>query len=192
MMSKRFGLVLMTMIGAGCPAKEEPAKEAPPASPDQPPNPHGDAFAHKTPPGAPISGLVKLDDGISQSDVKPTDVLFIMVRESQGGGKFGRLVAVQRMGQVEFPKRYEIGASDAMVPGIPFKGPFIVMGRLDRDGDPMTRKPDDLFGLVAKEVQAGDEGLELVLKKATVKDTEPTEGAASPPPAQGAASQPAQ
>jgi hypothetical protein len=147
-------------------------------------NPHGAEFENAGPPGKPISGLVKLGEGVSASDVKPTDVLFVMVRQSMGGGKFGRLIAVQRHGQVEFPKRYEISSSDVMVPGIPFQGPFIVMARLDRDGDPMTRKPEDLFAVIKSEVQNGDEGVHLTLEKATVHDVAPPEGAA-PPPAMG-------
>lgn len=161
--------------------------EQPQTQPDKAgsqPNPHGEAFENKGPPGKPISGLVKLGEGITQEDVKPTDVLFIMARESQGGGKFGRLVGVQRHGKVEFPKRYEISSSDVMVPGIPFKGPFVVMARLDRDGDPMTRKPEDLYGVFSGEVMNGQEGVHLVLSKGKVEDM-------TPPPSEGAQSQPA-
>jgi hypothetical protein len=80
-----------------------------------------------------------------------------------------------------------------MVPGIPFQGPFIVMARLDRDGDPMTRKPEDLYAVIKSEVANGDEGVHLTPEKATVQDTAPPEGAAPPPggPASGPASRPA-
>ncbi|MCB9651037.1 MAG: hypothetical protein H6730_31270 [Deltaproteobacteria bacterium] len=140
-----------------------------------------------TPPGAPFSGLVKLGDGLSEADVKPTDVLFIMARESQGGGLAGRLMAVKRLGQVQYPLRYEIGSQDVMVPGLPFAGPFIVTARLDRDGDPMTRGEDDLYGTFPAEVKAGQEGVHLVLKKGAPKVIAAPEGVTAPPTAPGAA-----
>lgn len=147
-------------------------------------NPHA-AFPD-TPPGASFSGLVKLGEGLSEADVKPTDVLFIMARESQGGGLAGRLMAVKRLGQVQYPLRYEIGGQDVMVPGLPFAGPFIVTARLDRDGDPMTRGEDDLYGTFPAEVKAGQEGVHLVLKKGAPKVIPAPEGVAAPPTAPGA------
>ena len=87
-----------------------------------------------------------------------------MARESQGGGRAGRLVAVQRHGKVTFPKRYELSAKDAMMPGVPFTGPFVVYARLDRDGDPMTKGQGDLYGAIEKPVQSGDEEAHIVLK----------------------------
>ena len=124
----------------------------------------------------PVSGLVKLGEGIDASVVKASDVLFIMARESQGGGKAGRLVAVQRHGQLSFPKRYELSGKDAMVPGVPFKGPFVVYARLDRDGDPMTKGEDDLYGAVTGDVLAGADGAHIVLKKKS--DAPPPKAAA--------------
>lgn len=116
-------------------------------------------------PGEPVAGVIKLGDDVSTSDVKPTDVLFIMARESQGGSRAGRLVAVQRHGQLTFPKRFELSSKDAMVPGVPFKGPFVVYARLDKDGDPMTRGPDDLYGAVPDPVNSGVDTANIVLKK---------------------------
>ena len=117
------------------------------------------------PAAEPVTGLIKLADGVTASAVKPTDVLFIMARESQGGGKAGRLVAVQRHGQIEFPKRYELSSKDAMMPGIPFKGPFVIYARLDRDGDPMTKGAEDLYGAVNGEVTSGQQDVHIVLNK---------------------------
>ncbi len=160
--------------GAVAPLTPPPAPASAPAS-----APHGAIEAG--PAGAPFSGLVQLAEGIDPSEVKPTDVLFVMARESQGNGFAGRLVAVQRVGQVQFPKRYEIGISDVMVPGIPFKGPFIVTARLDRDGDPMTRGEDDLYATFATPVEAGQEGVMLVLKKGAPKEIPAPPGINAPP-----------
>ena len=173
--------LLLTMIVAGCPAKETEAP--PPAAPASKPS---EAPAPDEPPpvtthGNPISGVVKLGEGIKAEDVKPTDVLFIMIRQSTGGGKFGRLIAVQRHAQIQFPRDFEVSSNDVMVPGIPFQGPFVVMARLDRDGDPMTRKPEDLYAVAEGEVANGAQGLQLILNKSTAQDVAPPEGAAPPP-----------
>lgn len=146
-------------------------------------NPH--AEFDKTPPGTPFTGLVKLAEGLSEADLKPTDVLFIMARESQGGGLAGRLVAVQRLGAATYPMRYEVSAKDVMVPGIPFHGPFIVTARLDRDGDPMTRGEDDLYATMPTPVMAGQEGVHLVLKKGAPKTIPAPEGVKAPMVAPG-------
>lgn len=143
--------------------------------------PAGHGKIEAGPAGAPFSGLVKLADGIPADSVKPTDVLFVMARESQGGGLAGRLIAVQRFSPVELPKAYELGPGNVMVPGIPFSGPFIVTARLDRDGDPMTRGDDDLYATVAEPVKAGTEGNHLVLKKGMKEPVPAPPGAKAPP-----------
>lgn len=140
--------------------------------------PHAKISAGK--PGEPFSGLVKLGEGLTEADIKPTDVLFVMARESKGKNLAGRLVAVQRHGKLKFPKRYQLSAKDVMVPGIPFKGPFIVTARLDRDGDPMTKTQDDLYATVATPVVAGQEGAHLILKKGGLKFGKPPPGAKVP------------
>ncbi len=193
-------------FGIGCEAKKDAPAQAPASAttktkgassaPATPPaaksgNPHG-GF-DKAPPGTPFSGLVKLADGLGEDDLKSTDVLFIMARESQGGGRAGRLVAVKRLGLSKYPLRYEMSAKDVMVPGIPFTGPFIIMARLDRDGDPMTRGEDDLYASVAQPVKPGQEGVHLVLKKGAPKTMKAPAGVKAPTRAPGRkpASQPA-
>jgi hypothetical protein len=171
------------------------AQVAPPHAASQPGGPASSPHAAfpDTPPGAPFTGLVKLDEGLSEADVKATDVLFVMARESQGNNLAGRLMAVKRLGPVQLPLRYEIGASDVMVPGLPFTGPFIVTARLDRDGDPMTRGEDDLYATFATPVTAGQEGVHLLLKKGAPKTMPAPAGVQAPPAAPIApASQPAQ
>lgn len=199
----RLGLVALCLPLAACEKKAETSKvpaaqTAPPAAAaasqpagagSQPANPHG--AMPSTPPGAPVSGLLKLGEGLGEGDVADTDVLFIMARESQGGGRAGRLVAVKRMGKVKFPHRYELSSKDVMVPGIPFAGPFIVNARIDKDGDPMTKGEADLYAVFTSEVKAGQEGVHLVFKKGRPKPMAAPPGVKAPPAARGAASQPA-
>lgn len=198
----------LLVFGIGCEANKDAASsktstanpaagaKGPSSAPATPPaaksgNPHG-GF-DKAPPGTPFSGLIKLADGLTEDVLKPTDVLFIMARESQGGGKAGRLVAVKRLGLSKYPLRYEMSAKDVMVPGIPFTGPFIIMARLDRDGDPMTRGEDDLYAAVAQPVLPGQEGVHLVLKKGAPKTMKAPPGVKAPTqaPGRGPASKPA-
>ncbi|MEE2904200.1 MAG: hypothetical protein VYC39_17870 [Myxococcota bacterium] len=127
----------------------------------------------------PFSGLVKFGEGISEKDIKPTDVLYIMARQAMGPGQAGRLVAVQRHAPVKLPLRYEMTSKNLMMPGVPFAGPFIVRARLDRDGDPMTKGADDLYAEFSKSVANGDDTVHLTLSKRAM----PAKGAASSRPA---------
>lgn len=138
---------------ASAPAKSASRPAAGPAS--------ASAGATQAPP---FSGLVKLGDGVSAADVKPTDVLFVMARQSHAGQP-GMLIAVQRHGKVEFPKRYEMSQANIMMPDLPFAGPFRVFARLDRDGDPMTKTAEDLYASFEGDVSNGQEGVHLVLNK---------------------------
>lgn len=130
--------------------------------------------------GAPFSGLIKLGEGIGPEALKDTDTLFITARMRAPNGAPGQLVAAQRQGKVEFPFRYEIGPKDLMMPGLPFAGPFLVQARVDRDADPMTRGPDDLYAEFEGAVNPGQEGVHLVLSK--TPNTPPPPPPAPPPP----------
>lgn len=154
------------------------------AGPASRPSPHGMIAAGSA--GAPFSGLIRLEEGLKPEDVKRTDVLFVMARESQGNGLAGRLVAVKRLADVEFPVRYEISAADLMIPGLPFAGPFVVTARLDRDGDPMTRGEDDLYATYPDEVQVAQEGVHMTLKKGAPKTIDAPPGVRAPGSSAGA------
>ena len=193
---RKITLTPLCALFIACPAKDngekgQTAEPAAGAASSQPAVANSQPANTKAPAGQPFSGLVKLGDGLKPEDVKATDVLFVMARESQGNGKAGRLVAVQRHGKIEFPVRYEMSQKNVMVPGIPFTGPFIVMARLDKDGNPMTRGKEDLYGVFDGEVTAGQEGVHLVLKKGRPKEIK--SNAVSPPsqkPSSAPASQP--
>ncbi|MEL6183314.1 MAG: hypothetical protein AAFU79_01725 [Myxococcota bacterium] len=178
-----------------CPASESntPSSSAPPqaAAPASAPASAPGPAHPPVPSGEPLTGTVKLAEGLSADAVKATDTLYIMARQSQGGGLAGRLVAVKRMTGLEgksFPARFEIGPKDTMMAGVPFAGPFIVYARLDRDGDPMTKTEEDLYATIVTPVNPGATDLELELKAGMPKTVDaPPPGAA---PSSAPASQP--
>lgn len=116
--------------------------------------------------GAPFSGEVRLADGVGADLIKPTDVLFLMARECMGDcTKPGRLVAVQRLEKLKLPVPYTMGPEHVMMAGTPFTGPFLVQARVDRDGDAMTKGPDDLYAEVTTGVTPGQAGVVLAVGK---------------------------
>jgi hypothetical protein len=166
--------IALAALLSGCPAKKDsdrpsPNRPAPTPAASQP------AEAASQPGGAapsanavpPFSGEVVLGGDVAKDKLKPTDVLFIIARESMGGQP-GRLIATQRHVDVKFPLHFEMTQKDLMVPGSAFSGPFIVNARLDRDGDPMTKSPDDFYAVHEGEVKGGETNLKLELKTATM------------------------
>ena len=134
----------------------------------------------------PISGLIGLASDMSPDSVKTSDVLFVMARASVDG-RPGPLVAVKRIGGLDasrFPVRFELTEGDVMMTGVPFSGPFVVYARLDRDGDAMSKTPDDLYATYEGLAQNGDQNLKLTLKKAAQRPSAaPTSQPASAPAA---------
>lgn len=166
-------------------SRPDPSPASQPAKPSSAP--------HAMPPaGDPLSGTIALADDV-KSDVKASDTLYIMARTHQGGGLAGRLVAVKRMSGLEpdgFPARFELSSADTMVAGVPFKGPFVIYARLDRDGDPMTKTEADLYAALSEPAANGAKDLKLVLKKGMPKTLSAPRGPA-PTPSSAPASAPA-
>jgi hypothetical protein len=149
-MDRRIVLALIIPFAAACPAK----KDAGPSAPSKPGA------------SASFSGDVTVAPELKDK-VKDTDVLFIIARESMNGQP-GRLVATQRHDHLKFPLHYEMSEKNLMVPGSTFTGPFVVNARLDKDGDPMTKGPDDLYAVRDGEVKGGESNVTLELKAATI------------------------
>lgn len=186
-----LGALLLVTASAAC-RKHEEAKTAGTSevrAPDRDPA-REPSSAPGTSGSQPFSGTVRLDPGAPSDAVRPTDVLFIMARESVGGGQAGRLIATARHSPATLPLAFEIGEKDMMVPGTPFTGPFILSARLDRDGDPMTRGADDLYATAPGEVRGGQKGLELSLKLGASIAVEPSRTGAGGAPSSAPASQP--
>ena len=65
-------------------------------------------------------------------------VLFVMARNPQGGPP----VAVKRLQVAQFPVTFTLGQADSMM-GQPFPASFRLEARLDADGNPLTKTPND-------------------------------------------------
>ena len=109
-------------------------------------------------PGADFSALA--------DQVRPTDVLFVIVRRPGGTP---RPVAAKRIENPKFPVPFEITNADVMVQGSELRGMVDVMARLDRDGQAGPAQPGDIEGRYAKNpTLPGGRDLEIILD--TVKN----------------------
>ena len=106
--------------------------------------------------GEPIRGTLELSAGA----VPLTGAVLFVIARSPGGGP---PLAVKRLGTDQFPIDFEIGPADAMLAGRPFAGQIRISARLDADGDPLTRQPEDLVAAAPDPVEPGAGGLRMVL-----------------------------
>ncbi|MFO0727096.1 MAG: hypothetical protein U1E65_25165 [Myxococcota bacterium] len=191
-MSNRVLIVSVALAAFACEKQHEKAPPPPPTTtaPVAAAQPHGAASqpagqpAAAAPAGDPVQGEIRLPANVGADAVKETDILFITARQRMEGGKAGMIVAVQRHAKPTFPFKFTLSASDVMIQGTPFTGPFVIRAALDDDGDALTRNAKhDLIAETADAVNPGQTG--LVINLAPVTEV-PTPGAAAPP------SQPAQ
>jgi len=112
-----------------------------------------------------IAGQVLISPGLTDQ-VRPTDVLFVIVRRPGGTP---RPVAAKRIENPKFPVPFEITNADVMVQGAELRGMVEVLARLDRDGQAGPAQPGDIEGRYAKNpTLPGGRDLEIVLD--TVKN----------------------
>jgi hypothetical protein len=109
------------------------------------------------PPAGEISGSIVLASGARGAG---SGVLFVIARS----GAAGPPLAVKRLAAGPFPVAFRIGPSDVMIQGREFAGPVTLTARLDRDGDPLTRGADDLYGAAAGPVAPGSTGISIRLE----------------------------
>jgi hypothetical protein len=103
-----------------------------------------------------VSGTVRLAPTLMGRQA-PSDVLYIIARNRATN----TVVAVRREEKVRFPYAFKISATDAMVEGTPFTGPFDLTARLSRTGDAVAAT-GDLEG-IAHGVAAGARGVSVTL-----------------------------
>ena len=96
--------------------------------------------------GGSIAGQVQIAPNLADQ-VKPTDVLFVIVRRPTGPP---RPIAAKRIDGPKFPVQFEITKADVMVQGSELKGMVDVIARLDRDGQAGQPQPGDMEGRYAK------------------------------------------
>ena len=109
-----------------------------------------------------IAGRVLITQALADQ-IRPTDVLFVIVRRPGG---MPRPVAAKRIDNPKFPVSFEITNADVMVQGSELRGMVDVIARLDRDGQAGPAQPGDIEGRYAKNpTLPGGRDLEIVLDK---------------------------
>lgn len=89
-------------------------------------------------------------------------ILYLFVRPA--GAEAGPPLAAQRIPPNSFPMPFAIGPADAMSAAVDFPEQVTVEARLDRDGDAMSRGPDD-WTARSEPIAPGSRGVVLVLSR---------------------------
>jgi cytochrome c-type biogenesis protein CcmH len=109
-----------------------------------------------------IAGQVLIAPTLADQ-VRPTDVLFVIVRRPGG---MPRPIAAKRIENPKFPVPFEITNADVMMQGSELRGMVDVIARLDRDGQAGPAQPGDIEGRYTKNpTLPGGRDLEIVLDK---------------------------
>jgi len=169
---------------AGCPKKDEAPKAAglAPSAPGAPapaaappptvPAPVGaPAEPAAAPPatGATIAGRITLAPALKK-DVTANDVVYLTARRMPDTpGTRGSLVAVKRFMARDLPIPFTLSEADMMFKNGAFEGLLQLTVRVDKDGDPMTHKKGDLFG-VLDNVKVGSAGVDVKVSDVQKED----------------------
>ena len=182
------GLVVVSLCGAACTKRDDgprptpigpstsapaPAASAPAAAaenfPAPTPNPSAADPAVAGKPGGTIIGKITLA-AARKADVSPTDAVYLVARRIADNPKArGSLVAVKRFTAASFPIEFSLGAADMMFQNGAFEGELALSARVDKDGDPMTRKKGDVLGILER-VKVGATGVDLKLDQVQKED----------------------
>jgi tetratricopeptide (TPR) repeat protein len=116
------------------------------------------------PSSAQISGKISIDSKL-QASVDPNASLFIIARPASVAG--GPPLAVKKVDRPTFPLDYSLGQENVMMQGTPFSGKINITVRLDKDGNPTTRRSGDLFGDYKKNpVEVGAKNVDVLIDQA--------------------------
>ncbi len=130
--------------------------------------------------GGTITGKITLASS-RKGDVTPNDAVYLVARRIPDNPTArGSLVAVKRYTASSFPIDFTLGAGDMMFKNGAFEGDLTLAVRVDKDGDPMTRRKGDVFGTIDK-VKVGATGVEVKLDQLQ-KEDESLAGGAPPAP----------
>jgi hypothetical protein len=125
-----------------------------------------------------INGTIVLDPA-RKGDVTPNDVVYLVARRvADNPTARGALVAVKRYTASSFPIEFTLGAGDMMFKNGAFEGDLTLAARVDKDGDPITRRKGDVFGTVNR-VKVGATGVQIKLDHLQSED-ESLAGATAP------------
>jgi cytochrome c-type biogenesis protein CcmH len=121
-------------------------------------------LAHSCDPGGAgtIAGRVTIAPNLADQ-IKPTDVLFVIVRRPGG---MPRPIAVKRIEHPTFPVAFEISNADVMVQGSELRGMVDVIARVDRDGQAGQPQAGDMEGRYDKNpTLPGGRDIEITIDK---------------------------
>jgi hypothetical protein len=168
--------------GAAPPAAAAPPVQAPAQGPMAAPAAFPAAAPAAAATGATITGKITVAPA-RKGDVSPNDVIYLTARRMPDTpGTRGSLVAVKRFTAAALPIPFTLGESDMMFKNGNFEGLLQLTVRVDKDGDPMTHKKGDLFG-VLDNVKVGSAGVDLALTSVQTEDESlagPMQGAGAP------------
>jgi len=140
--------------GAAAPPAAAPPAAAPPVAEGATPPAGGAAQT--------ITGKITLG-AERRGDVTPNDTVYLVARTvPDTAGQRGSLVAVKRFSASSFPIEFTLGTADMMFAKGPLPAELELAARVDKDGDPITRKKGDVFGAVGR-VKVGATGVEVKL-----------------------------
>lgn len=108
------------------------------------------------------SGLMELGDKQKGRDFKDFSIYVI----AWSTEKKVAPVAVSRYKVKKFPFTYRLAERDLMAAKLPDNSTELVIeARLDRDGDPISKDPGDVFGYSKKKFTIGDSDVNVVLDR---------------------------
>lgn len=179
---------LIPLASGGCNKKNDgprpveiAANPGGPAAPSAPVAPGANPGAAGTSSGGTLSGKITLSPE-RKGDVTPNDVVYLIARRiADNPTARGSLVAVKRFSANSFPIEFTLGPGDMMFKNGAFEGNLTLAARVDKDGDPMTRRKGDVFGTIDR-VAVGSTGVEVKLDHLQKEDESLAGGA---PPMQG-------
>jgi hypothetical protein len=184
--SKAAGIPAQDKGGTAQPAPAAPAVPAPaPAAAAPAPAPEPTAAEARPDPNAVIAGEIVLAPSVKAA-VKSGDPIYLVARRiSDNPTARGSLVAVKKFTADKFPIPFSLGPQDMMFKNGAFDGDLTLSARVDKDGDPMTRKKGDVIATLPK-VRVGSRGVKLSLNTIQKED----ESLVAPPMMGGGAASP--
>jgi len=153
------------------PAEAPPPTAAAPSPSPSPSAPSAPAAAPeaKPDPKASITGEIVVSPSVKAS-INKTDVVYLVARRiSDNPTARGSLVAVKKLSAASFPLAFTLDASDMPFQNGAFEGDLALSVRVDKDGDPMTRRKGDVFGGLPK-VRVGARAVKLSLNQIQKED----------------------
>ena len=113
--------------------------------------------AKKVPAQVRLKGTVRLAEGVTPPE---GGLLFVIARRTEAAG--GPPLAVRRVPAPTFPYEFQLGDEDMMLGGA-WPDQVWMEARIDADGNPVTKGPEDVNSSTLGPLSSPSEGLEIVL-----------------------------